>query len=201
MFGIKTRDETSFQKDGCCRFLLLRLLWWWWWCWLCRTTPRNEDAIALLQSGARDIQMENCGLRDAAEIIAETLLDQTTLALKKLNLRRNGISGEWIGMFGIFATSKWTLSLWIQLTPFLIVFLRHKTLYTDCNFLFNFIQVHKLRHCWSWPAVGCDAATTRFDHRNGSAVARWSRKCWECGARRVLCQGIWMKGTWGRMTP
>ena len=56
--------------------------------------PRNEDAIALLRSGASDIQMENCGLHDAAEIIAETLLDQTTQALKQLNLRRNGISGE-----------------------------------------------------------------------------------------------------------
>ena len=58
------------------------------------TLLRNDDALALLRSGARDIQMENCGLHDAAATIAETLLDQTTEALKQLNLRRNGISGE-----------------------------------------------------------------------------------------------------------
>jgi len=70
---------------------LLRLLLWW---WLGGTPLRNGDALALLRSGARDIQMENCGLHDAAATIAETLLDQTTQALKQLNLRRNGISGE-----------------------------------------------------------------------------------------------------------
>ena len=50
--------------------------------------------------------MENCELNDVT-VIAEALLDKSTAALKHLNLRRNGISGEWVGMFGIFATSKW----------------------------------------------------------------------------------------------
>jgi len=81
-----------FQKGRLLSFFLLRLLWWW--CWLYGTPPRNDDTTALLRSGASDIQMENCGLHDAAAIIAETLLDQTTRALKQLNLRRNGISGE-----------------------------------------------------------------------------------------------------------
>ena len=58
------------------------------------TQLRNQDAIALLRSGASNIQMENCELHDAATIIAETLLDRTTGALKQLNLRRNRISGE-----------------------------------------------------------------------------------------------------------
>ena len=68
----------------------------------CECHPlRNEDALALLRSGASDVQMENCELNDVT-VIAEALLDKSTAALKLLNLRRNGISG----MFGIFATSK-----------------------------------------------------------------------------------------------
>ena len=50
--------------------------------------------------------MENCELNDAT-VIAEALLHKSTAALKQLNLRRNRISGEWVGMFGIFTTSKW----------------------------------------------------------------------------------------------
>ena len=101
--------------------LLLLLLWWWWWWWwwwvVIQIHPgtespeplfpqqqihrrrhechplRNEDAVALLQSGARDVQMENCELNDAT-VIAEALLHKSTAALKQLNLRRNRISGE-----------------------------------------------------------------------------------------------------------
>ena len=50
--------------------------------------------------------MENCELNDAT-VIAEALLHKSTAALKQLNLRRNRISGEWVGMFGIFTTSNW----------------------------------------------------------------------------------------------
>ena len=101
---------------------------------------------------------------------------------KRCWIRQHRLSSSWIcdvtvsqvnelvflDIFGIFATSKWTI--WIQLAPFLPLFLRHKTSYSvDCNCLFNFIQVHTLRHWWSWPAVGCEAATAKFDHRNDPA--------------------------------
>ena len=60
----------------------------------CECHPlRNEDAVALLRSGASDVQMENCELDDAT-VIAEALLHKSTAALKQLNLRRNRISGE-----------------------------------------------------------------------------------------------------------
>ena len=100
--------------------LLLWLWWWWWWWWgwvVIQIHPgtespepllpqqqihrrrhechplRNEDAVALLRSGANDVQMENCQLNDAT-VIAEALLHKSTAALKQLNLRRNRISGE-----------------------------------------------------------------------------------------------------------
>ena len=137
---------------------------------------------------------------------------QQQLLQKRCWIRQHGHSSAWICDVMVSQVSE--LVCFAYLPPqneqygfnwphwSLMLFLRHKkTLYSvgDCSFLFNFIQVHTLRHCWSWPAVGCDAATARFGHWNDPAVARWSRKCRECHERRVLCQGIWMKGTWGSM--
>ena len=139
--------------------------------------------------------------------IADCMMQQQPLQ-KRCWIRQHRHSSSWICDVTVSQVSE--LVCLAYLPPqnefnwphwFLTLFLRHKTLYSvgDCSFLFNFIQVHTLRHCWSWPAVGCDAATARFGHWNDPAVARWSRKCRECRERRVLCQGIWMKGTWGSM--
>eukprot|EP00435_Cladocopium_sp_Y103_P076078 s2_g75.t1 len=52
----------------------------------------GRDAVALLQSGAHDVQMESCQLQDEdAILIAEALMEKTTDPLRVLRLTGNGI--------------------------------------------------------------------------------------------------------------
>ena len=106
--------------------------------------------------------MENCGLHDAAAIIAETLLDQTTRALKQLNLRRNGISGEWVGVFRIIATSKWTMDSMDSTDPidFWLCFWGAKhfswEIVTSCSIHSSSSAeaLLTLARCWMWCSNG-----------------------------------------------
>lgn len=50
-----------------------------------------EDAIAVVTSGAEDIQMESCHLASDAVLLAAKLTDKSAQHLKRLNLARNGI--------------------------------------------------------------------------------------------------------------
>lgn len=53
----------------------------------------GRDAVALVQSGAHDVQMESCQLQDEdAILIAEALVKDKTDRLRVLSLTGNGIS-------------------------------------------------------------------------------------------------------------
>ena len=57
------------------------------------THLKSEDAIAVVTSGAEDVQMESCHLEsDFAVLLAAKLTDKSTQHLKQLNLARNRIS-------------------------------------------------------------------------------------------------------------
>ena len=52
----------------------------------------GRDAVALVQSGAHDVQMESCQLQDEdAILIAEALVKDKTDRLRVLSLTGNGI--------------------------------------------------------------------------------------------------------------
>ena len=54
-----------------------------------------EDAIAVVTSGAEDIQMESCHLASNAVHLAAKLTNKSAQHLKRLNLARNGIFVIW----------------------------------------------------------------------------------------------------------
>lgn len=54
-----------------------------------------EDAIAVVTSGAEDIQMESCHLASDAVLLAAKLTDKSAQHLKRLNLARNRIFVIW----------------------------------------------------------------------------------------------------------
>ena len=60
-------------------------------------TLKGQDAVAMLTSGAMDIQMESCSLQDAdADAMAEALLSSAPDRLEHLSLTGNRFFGRYL---------------------------------------------------------------------------------------------------------